>query len=298
VLLRLLETLAVSGSILNVNEAEAAAELVCSNFLVPTGSHPSLTIADDTGVRHVELIWNPAKGAYSYFAGTDGLVVAPADEIRTYRVHMEKWLAWLVEELCLVNAGRPFELVSGHAWDLGDLWVTSKSKVPIVFARRITRSRIQDVFSGALNARAGRDGGIILTTSRGLRESWPRRFVIRNLRDVLTSGVKTLKVDVELLKGIYSQSVASALGNEPICLSPDNRVLVLNSKTLILRGSKQQSIMRTLFDAHVARTRLRTADVLADSSADTIAKAFHKSPNWDVLKRHVRQRGGFCWLEP
>jgi hypothetical protein len=151
-----------------------------------------------------------------------------------------------------------------------------------------------------MEARAGRDGGIILTTSHllGSQREWPHRFVAREIRDLLTADAGAFHLHVGLLKSIYTAPADIRCPGSPFHLSPDNRRLVVHGTTIKLRGSVHQSIIRKLVDGYIAGERLPADTVLAESAADTIAKAFHNSKNWQVLGRHVRQRGGLCWLEP
>jgi hypothetical protein len=82
-------------------------------------------------------------------------------------------------------------------------------------------------------------------------------------------------------------------------LSADDDILTIGSEKLILTGEIQQSILRQLVDAFPSGERLKTKAVLekAGSNADSIAKAFHGSPNWKHLKRVIQQKQGYCWLE-
>jgi hypothetical protein len=85
----------------------------------------------------------------------------------------------------------------------------------------------------------------------------------------------------------------------PLHLSDDNATLTVSGKSLIFRGPKQQKILRQLFNAYKTGDKLRTATVLekAGANADSLRKAFNKSPHWPVLKRIIRQEQGYCWFE-
>jgi len=85
----------------------------------------------------------------------------------------------------------------------------------------------------------------------------------------------------------------------PIALSDDNAVLTVNGEDYVFRGLKQQAILRALYDAYRIKRRLRARHVLghAESSADSLWKVFNKSPHMALLKRLIRQRDGYIWME-
>jgi hypothetical protein len=82
-------------------------------------------------------------------------------------------------------------------------------------------------------------------------------------------------------------------------LSEDNRILILGSKQMYFRGTTQQLILRQLFDAYKTGQRLRTEKVLrkANSSADSIAKAFTGNRHWATLDRVIQRENGYCWFQ-
>jgi hypothetical protein len=85
----------------------------------------------------------------------------------------------------------------------------------------------------------------------------------------------------------------------PIYLSDDNATLTISGKTFIIRGQKQQLILRQLVEAYKSGSKLRTETVLrkAGANADSIRKVFNKSPHWPALKGILRQQQGHCWFD-
>jgi hypothetical protein len=85
----------------------------------------------------------------------------------------------------------------------------------------------------------------------------------------------------------------------PLHLSRDNATLTVSGESLIFRGRKHQHILRQLFEAYKSGDKLRTINVLekAQVKADSLRKAFNKSPNWRTLERIIQQEQGYCWFD-
>lgn len=117
--------------------------------------------------------------------------------------------------------------------------------------------------------------------------------------ECLTSDAMDFHLDVALIHGLFLGRAADAAATPALDLSPDGVTLTIHSDVLHVRGEVQQSIVKQLVDAFRRGKRLRTANVLqkAESSADSLAKAFKGSPNWPTLHRHLHQEQGFCWFE-
>ncbi|RUT28325.1 hypothetical protein EMQ25_17215 [Arsenicitalea aurantiaca] len=85
-----------------------------------------------------------------------------------------------------------------------------------------------------------------------------------------------------------------------VSLSEDLELLVIGEDRMHLRGEIQQHIVKLLVDAWKEDRDLETRAVLleAGSNADSIAKAFTGSPNWEKLRRHIVFGNGRCRLVP
>lgn len=278
-----------------------AEELLASGALLPDGGAKSLALLNDTESRYIDLAWNDQRLGYGYFDAADGFVVPPAASLQTFRLRIEWWLDWLAEELGLVNAGRPYQLVTDHAWDIGDLWVTPRSKVPIIFARRLKSAATAVALRAALQSRAGRKGGVILTSmGRVPAPAWPLDFQHRCIHDVLSSDEKSFRIEIALLKGLYDGSASQTRMNSSLLhLSPDGNVLTIKDDIIHLRGDRMKIVLRELFEAHRLKKHLRTRDLLdkAGIASPTLSKAFNNSPVWKALRPYLHQKGGLCWLE-
>jgi hypothetical protein len=79
----------------------------------------------------------------------------------------------------------------------------------------------------------------------------------------------------------------------------DGAILTLSGEKMMFRGTIQRVLLRELIEAHKNGRRLRTADTLRKVGAevDSIAKLFRKNPHWPQLRKIIRQKLGFCWID-
>jgi hypothetical protein len=279
-----------------IEQSEAAAVgLRKMGALVAHSTTRSVIIADERGERSVDVDWDAASSSYRYFDGIDGFVRVPAEALNILRLDLRWWLKWLVSHLELVGGGDPVELMGERAWDIGDLWLDPRRKVPVIFARQ--QRSLDDVLAlnAALQARPGRAGGIVLTSSRATARQLPLplNFQRHSIAQIVLPNGTHFALDRSTL--IAGCNAPLTIGG--ISLSSDNRVLTLDREQLTFRGPGQQLILRKLVNAHQAGRRLRTSDVLAGVTANSFAKVFRGSPNWAKLSAVLRQENGMCWLE-
>jgi hypothetical protein len=111
------------------------------------------------------------------------------------------WLAWLAASLALTNSGQPTELVPTSAWDIGDFWITRRRNIPILFVRRLHRDATLKALREALQKRAGRSGGLILTSSRNplRQDAADRPFVVVPIAQAMTNDSQVFAIDRTLL---------------------------------------------------------------------------------------------------
>lgn len=292
---------AIAGAALEDLDPDFGTELTANGSLRRVSTSRSIQIVDDNGISRLDLNWASDVERYAYFDAADGWVAPDSEELQVYRLDTSWWLAWLADQLALENAGKPTEIVPDHAWDLGDIRISRKRKAPLLFARRLYAEDVRAALTAALIRRAGRTGGLLLTTTRQAVEASaiPGSHCLMAVVESLTSNATNFRLDVALIQGLFLGRAADATETPALHLSPDGATLTIHGDVLHIRGPVQQSIIKQLVEAFRLGKRLRTADVLgkAKSSADSLAKAFKGSPNWPTLRRHLRQEQGFCWFE-
>ncbi|EAQ34129.1 hypothetical protein NB311A_09401 [Nitrobacter sp. Nb-311A] len=277
----------------------AGGDLISGGALKAESVSTSVMVMDDDGPRAVDLEWISDHRAYGYFS-PDGYILPDPKDLQSYKLDVAWWLKWLASELALVDTGMPYELVKGEAWDLGNFWVTRQSKVPILFARRLKHQSIAKKLMEALTNRAGRSGGLILTSSKRSPElaEWPHRFRVMSLADLLSHDPKWFRLDRDIIDGMFSP-MSGGRSAERVSLSSDFRTLVIDGQMWIFRGEIQKNIIHLLVEAFRKGERLRTSDVLrkAGSQSPDFAKAFKNNPSWPRLNRYIKTDHGFCWIE-
>ncbi|WP_291856626.1 hypothetical protein [Bradyrhizobium sp.] len=278
---------------------KAGRELVAAGALVADGFARSITSFEDETPRNVDLIWLDNESAYGYFSPTDGFVIPDQKSIQLYRADFGWWLRWLTAALDLVNAGRPFIVVPDACWVVGDICVTSRIKVPLVFARGLGSNSIAIEVGRSLKQRGAVDGGVLLTSSRHVSPiDGADCFELKSVYSLLNSDGKDFAIDrTQLVARWTGYRVPKPV--DAVNLSPDGRVLNLKGQVLHLRGPVHRSIIKKLVESYVGGKPARTQDVLSEAAptVDTIAKAFRNSPHWLVLKPLIRTKKGLSWFE-
>ena len=293
---------AIAGSVLADLDPDIRLQLRSSGCLQRTSVRQSIQVVGEAGAAAVDLTWLGDRECYGYFDPADGWVIPDPEEITLYRLDTAWWLAWLTAELDLINAGRPIELVPDHAWDLGDFRASRKRVVPLLFARRLRAPDVRAQLATALARRAGRSGGVMVTSTRRVIETLnlPGAHCLMPVAESLTADAARFRLDAALIQGLYLGQPPDATPMPVLDLSPDGMTLSIHGDVLHFRGAVQRAIVKQLVEAHRSGKRLRTGAVLAKagSSADSLVKAFSGSPHWRTLSLHLRQEQGCCWFEP
>lgn len=188
------------------------------------------------------------------------------------------------------------EIVPACAWDIGDLWITRQRKIPVLFVRRLHVDKTLQALREALEKRAGRSGGLILTSSRNpLRQvTTSHSFEVTSIVEVLTNDSYVFAIDRELMLSPYVVTNPNRSPIGPLYLSPDGRRLVINGTITLDFGSEVQiAIIRRLVGGHSDGTRWRARELLgnAGSGVATLARAFGNK-RWAQLKPHLQSRKG------
>ena len=140
-LLRILEQVepVIAAGAMDDLPSHLLSTLLNSGALGRHAASRTMLLADDDGTRFVDLIWYSDRNAYGYFDSADGHVVLTPDAHAVFRINLPWWLRRLASNLDLNNATQPTEILPNSAWDIGDLWITRQRKVPVLFARRLSR---------------------------------------------------------------------------------------------------------------------------------------------------------------
>ena len=297
-LLRLLEQSrpVIAAAALEEIPSEVRSMLIDVGALERHGASRAAFVAGDDGPTFRDLAWQADQNAYGYFDASDGSVVLAPEAQMLFRVALPWWLAWLAASLDLANSGQLAELVPTSAWDIGDLWITRQRKIPVLFARRLRLNASLRALQSALEKRAGRTGGLILTSSRTPLQTIMegQSCQITPIFDVLTNDADRFVLDRALAMSPYLATKKNRTVTGPLDLSPDGRKLVINGVTTIDFKSKVHiAIIRRLVDGHSEGKRWRAQELLDDtgSGVATLARAFG-GKKWKQLKPHLTSKDG------
>jgi hypothetical protein len=297
-LLRLLEQTrpVIAAAALEEFPFEAPSTLIKVGALERHGASRAALVAGDDGPTFRDLVWQADQNAYGYFDRSDGSVVVAPKAQMLFRVALPWWLAWLAASLALTNSGQPTELVRTSAWDIGDLWITRQRNIPVLFVRRLHRDATFKALRQALQRRAGRSGGLILTSSRNpLRPDVAyRSFVVVPITEAMTNDSQVFAINRTLLLPPYLATSPKPDPAKPLYLSPDGRRLAINGTiTLDFVSTIQIAIIRRLVDGHQDGKRWRARELLeeAGSGVATLARAFG-GEKWKQLKPYLTSRNG------
>lgn len=296
-LLRILEQSrpAIAMSALQDLPSDLPAELIKIGALEKHGTNQAALVLGDDGPAFRDLAWRADRNAYGYFNASDGNVVLAPESQMLYRVAVPWWLAWLATSLTLSNSGQPAELVPTLAWDIGDIWITRQRNVPVLFVRRLHRDVTSTALRDALKKRAGRNGGLILTSGRGsMSQDSMERFIIVPIANVLTNDAQVFSIDRKLMLSPFLASGTSFVPTQPLHLSPDGRRLTFNGTvTLDFKSDIHIELIRRLVDGYRDGRRWRAQELLedAESSVTTLARAFG-GKKWKQLKPYLTSQNG------
>jgi hypothetical protein len=273
-----------------------ASALLAIGALAHQRASRTALVADDGGSRFVDLVWYPDRNAYGYFDAADGLVVLAPDTQAVFRVNLNWWLDRLSAWLDLTNASHPTETVPDHAWDIGDLWISPQRKIPVLFARRLDLNVTIEALRAVLTKRAGRSGGLILTSSRNPLRTFveDQSYQVTTIFDVLTNDADDFAIDRTLVLSPYVGVKKNRIATEPLDLSPDGRRLVINgSVTIAFKSDVHITIIRRLVAGHREGKRFRASELLDDaySGVTTLRRAFG-AKKWALLGPFLKSRDG------
>lgn len=205
---------------------------------------------------------------------------------------MSWWLAWLASALDLTNCSQPTELVAEHAWDVGDLWIDRRRKVPVIFARRLHRAETCHALTETLKKRAGRGDPLVLTSSRNPPPRLDLALTLApvSLLALLTNDADEFALDRELVFSPYGAEGKTGL-TDPLYLSPDGRLLVIEGVEVKFKSAIHVDIVRQIVAAHPAGALAREVLEKAGSAAPTLQKAFG-AKKWALLKPYLKSKDG------
>ncbi len=304
-ILAIMETpgMTISATALDDYHAEAGAELIALGALEPVGFEPVTVSQADHDDAMVGVVWDGDAGGYGYFSPAVGMVAVKNQAIGRYRLRPSWLLAWIAEELGLATGVRPVDLVPDRAWDLGDVWLgerkSEKRRTAIYVARRLGETGAMARLRTALQSRAGRPPGVILSSSPAAIADDILPTGMTPMMPILrcaTAGVAEFCLDTAIIRtAVHGAWPASS--DTPVRVAAEFRVVHVGSREFQFRGDKQRQVIRYLHDAwDRGEGRINTAMMFIDlefPETTRLRDLFKGHVDWKAL---IGIENGACWL--
>ena len=286
----------ISGS--HIDQADGGLELIEKGLITPN-SNQARSIEIEGEDR--ELVWDSDSRSYRYFSTAAGWVTMSDEQLRSYTVDFSRLAAQIRHWVDIPVRAEPMELLPGHCWDLGDIWIRRR-KVALLFLRRAVQPETLTRLREALIRFPRRKSCLILMDAAPSRHGpeLPGAPLLVPLLDLFsTSELQIKRIDPELLAEVAGVSAAVKTDWSPVYCSEDGGHLRIHDRNFYFEGFIHKQIIRLLYDAWESGSpRLRTAAILeeveAGKSVRTMSHAFSGyKGDW---KSVIGYGEGYCWL--
>ncbi|MBF0160507.1 MAG: hypothetical protein HQL58_13405 [Magnetococcales bacterium] len=244
----------------------------------------------------IEAEWDADSRSYRYFSMPGRWTTVPEEDLQTYDLDMDGFLAWIARQFGQTRCHNFKEVVPGILWDLGVCWV-GKRRISLFFLCRVSFSSVYDQVYDALRDRSVSPAGILLTTSQwSVRNAtFPGNHRVVRLEDCLLDA-DTVAIDMDKVANIVNGTEPSQHSG-PLQYSSDYGSVTVHGRTFVFRGDKQKQVIGMLIEAwERGDKKVRSQDVLeaVESRTDQIRRLFRGHSDWSDL---IGYQDGFCWLK-
>ena len=281
----------------------AASELIDREFLVKTRPAQSIWVALEEEDECMELEWDDERRCHVYYDRFSGKYYpAPLDEITRYKLDFHALLKQISTALKIQS--EPVKLVGDLLWDLGD-YVLGSRKIPTLFARRMHHSDCQELMHSALTNRAGRSGGLILTSTDEVPKylSLPGKHHIVPISTCIKSDTDYFQLDNDIIAGLFKpQRPQSAKKQQKIECHNGGGLIIINdddgeSRQFTFTGSKQKQCLEYIYQCwENGETEVNISKMFEDLdfvNTRRLTDLFKKKPGWKEL---IGYKGNLCWF--
>lgn len=286
----------ISGAVLADYFGSASNTLISSGLLKPNG-HEAATASqvdhDDMPISLSPL--DDGKG-YGYFSPAGGWVAVPNERIVRLRVEFPALLSRMMVQTDLSSRSGPIALVPDLLWEMGDVRLPGRGKrVPVWVARRLSDPTVWNRFIEAVKTRPAPGLRIVLsmTPENRLPAQIHQGHSIIAVRDVANQAGGFI-VDPDLLAARVA--TGSQRDDALITIAADGAVVIVRGKPYRFPGSKQQAVIRHLYEAmESGRPDCPTVELLEAAgyrnSVNILAKAFSGREDW---REFIEEKDGRC----
>ena len=293
----------ISATALDEYHSEAGAELLALGALEPDGFEPVAVSQADHDDTVVTAVWDGDVGGYGIYSPARGMVAIESRSMNRYRLRSSWLIGWIAAELGLPSSARPVELVPDRGWDMGDVWLgerkSEKRRTAIYLARRLGERGAIARLQAALQARAGRPAGVILSSApasmtddamaTGMTPIMPIRWCAM-------AGVLDFRLDTPIIR-VAVHGARPSSSDSLVRVDAEFRVVHVGSREFQFRGDKQRQVIRYLHEAwDHGHGRVNTALMFSDlefPETTRLRDLFKGHVNWKDL---IGIETGTCWI--
>lgn len=284
--------LQVTAAALSLHSSELGDELVKCGLLVSDGYETVLT-SPDFRDRPMSLLWSEDTQSFGYFDAAAGWIKVDHDDVRRFRIDMDRVISSLTSEFGGSSAARSRMLIDDLLWDLGSFRFGNRTKkMPILFARRLSQSESTILVQRVLRSRP-LDEVCLLLTSTPSGQLPPLKVAhIISIRDIIDDG---LTLDPDRIAACLDRSIAPIPADRIVLLAGGKEIVFFGSSYSFAKGMHQRRIVRLIYDRYSAGDHpLSVEYVVAELDLRPTARIrdfFKKHPAWGVM---LFEKDGKC----
>jgi hypothetical protein len=224
------------------------------------------------GWTHASVDLDEETGKLSYFHPEAGFLEADPDELRTWRLDVDRLIVAFGKLLGMPASFQARPLVPGLLWDMATPRLGRRTGIPVLFGRRLEVPQVRTAMREKLALRLGGKPALLLTSTRSLPDDLMLPAVARiiTIDTILSETTDTAFFDLDRLSRLADRPIgADAHAGAPVQCGPDGAWLRIHDREYTYRGKKKR-LIRLLYEAwERGETWLSEPWLLAEAEYDS-----------------------------
>ena len=276
----------VSHRLLTEKFGKTGTALLKKNGLTATENLKYLSVPQGDDEVDVEIVFLGDKK--SGYWGENGWVKVDPNDLRQYALDVPWLLRWVAGGFGISKRVTPRELLSGHAWSVGDA-TFGKSSVPVLFARHLRSDDTVGVLLKEIKSAHKGKKVIVLTSAANDCARVAEHATVLSLPDIMEQ-TEYFKIDLARTQALLSGGAATADG-----FSDGYRTARFNGVEYKFTKTRAAIIE----EPHTAGKPLHTTELMPKHSTQADPQGVFRTqgkyhPAWGVLTKFDSQ--GNYWL--
>ena len=293
----------ISATALDEYHSEAGAELLAWGALEPDDFEPVAVSQAEPEDGVVTAVWDSDIGGYGIFSPARGMVAIDSRSMIRYRLRSSWLIGWIAAELGLSSGARPVELVADRVWDVGDVWLgerkSERRRTSIYVARRLGELGALARLCAALQSRAGRPPGVILSSSPATMTDDAMLAGMTPVMPLLRcakAGVGNFCLDAAIIRtAVHGARPPSS--DSLVRVDADFRVVRVGACEFQFRGDKQRQVIRYLHNAwDRGEGPVNTALMFSDLEFPETTRLRDLFKGYSGWRDLIGLGDGVCWI--